>query len=147
MIHRDRQPLRISRPLITLLVAGVLLSCNSLAQDTAGRGRIAPPPAISCDRNQLTSWTGKVSGYRRGDKVIWIEISTDEQTVEQATIEHDGWADAASRYLLWGDPFTHADWTAIESSPGKLMDGMRATVWICSDGMTPPVIDWQPDRN
>lgn len=139
---------RIRRASVVLL-AGILLSCTVLAKDNGGRphGRIAPPASISCDRNQLTSWTGKVSGYRRQEKTTWLEISTDERTFEHTTIEHAGAADALTHYLLWGEQFRQADWQVIESSPGKLINGMRATAWICSDGKTPPVIDWQPPGN
>jgi hypothetical protein len=136
-------------PVLTAFFAVIIWSGTTLAQDPGGRrmGRIASPAVISCDRNQLTSWTGAVSGYRRQDKSTWLEISTDEQTVEQTTIEHDGAADASAHYLLRSEPFTQADWPAIETAPGKLIDGVRATAWICLDGRTPPVIDWQPQRN
>jgi len=137
------------RPVLTALFAVIFWSGTTLAQDTGGRrgGRLAPPAEISCDRNQLTSWTGEVSGYRRQEKSTWLEISTDEQTVEQTTIEHDGALDASAHYLLWSEPFTQADWPAIETAPGKLINAMRATAWICLDGRTPPVIDWQPSRD
>lgn len=132
-----------------LFLSGLILSCNSPAGDSGGQhaGRLAPPPGISCDRNHLTSWTGKVSGYNRDEQSIWIEISTDAGTVEQTTIHHKGFTDASTHFLLWGMPFKHSDWTAIEATPGNLIDGMRATVWVCSDGKTPAVIDWRPDRN
>jgi len=132
-----------------LLLSGLILSCNNPSQDTGGQqsGRLAPPHGISCDRNHQTSWTGKVTGYQRTEQSIWIEISTDAGTVEQTTIEHKGFADASSHFLLWGMPFTHPDWTAVEATPGNLIDSMRATVWVCSDGKTPAVIDWRPDRN
>lgn len=138
-----------ARIVLSALLAGTLLSCASFAQDTGGRrtARLAPPAGLSCDRDHLTSWTGEVSGYRRDEKTSWLEISTDEQTVEQATIEHDGSADASAYYLLWGVPFTQADWALIETTPGQLVEGMRATAWICLDGKTPPVISWQPARD
>lgn len=142
------QPNRIDRIFAALLTA-FLLSGPVLAQENADGhgGRIAPPVGVSCDRDQLTSWTGEVTGYRRDETSIWIQISTDENTVEETAIEHRGFADASTHYLLWGEPFTNSDWLAIEAAPGELLDGMRATVWTCSDGRTPPVIDWRPDRN
>lgn len=107
-------------------------------------GRIAPPPAITCERNHLTSWTGTVTGYRKSENATWLQISTDEQTLEQTTIDHAGAPDASARYLLRGEPFTGQDWQRIETSSGKLLEGIRATAWICLDGSIPPVIDWQP---
>lgn len=106
-------------------------------------GRLRPPP-LACDRNHLTSWRGVVSGYRRGEQETWLQISTDEDTVESTTLEHPDAADASGFYLFNGQPFTADDWSAIESAPGTLREGMRATAWICDDGVTPPVIDWQP---
>ena len=132
-----------------ILLTSVVLSCNSPAQDAGEQhgGRLAPPPHVTCDRDHLTSWTGKVTGYQRDEQSIWIEISTDEGTVEQTAIQHRGFQDASSHFLLWGEPFTPTEWTAIEATPGNLIDGMRATVWVCDDGRTPAVIDWRPDRN
>jgi hypothetical protein len=135
--------------LSVLLLTGVILSCNSSSEDSGTRhaGRLAPPPGITCDRNHLTSWTGLVTGYQRNEQSIWIEISTDEGTVEETTIDHKGFVDASNHFLLWGAPFRHSNWTAIEATPGNLIDGMRATVWVCDDGKTPAVIDWRPNRN
>ena len=64
--------------------------------------------------------------------------------VEATTLSHPGAEDASAHYLFNGQPFTAADWSAIESAPGVLREGMRATAWVCDDGVTPPVIDWQP---
>lgn len=137
------------KTLPVILLTGIFLSCNSPAGDGGGQGagRLAPPHGLACDRNHLTSWTGKVTGYHRDEQSIWIEISTDENTVEETTIRHKGFQDASTHFLLWGEPFKHPDWTAIEATPGNLIAGMRATVWVCSDGKTPAVIDWRPDRN
>lgn len=136
------------RPVLATLLAGIFLSCTIQAQNSGGRrmGRLAPSALISCDHNQLTSWTGIVTGYQRLEKTSWLEISTDADTVEHTTLEHDGSSDASSFYLLWGEPFKQTDWKAIEIAPGVLISGMRATAWICSDGNTPPVIDWQPSQ-
>lgn len=138
-----------SRTVLVVLLTGVLIATSTLAQDGRSRamGRIAPSPLLSCDHNQLTSWTGVTSGYHRLEKSTWLEISTDYDTVEQTTLEHDNALDASTFYLLWGKPFKQADWAAIEASHGVLINGMRATAWICSDGTTPPVIDWQPHRH
>lgn len=132
-----------------LLLTGLVLSCNQSTpgHDVSDPERLATPPTVSCDRDQLTAWTGRVTGYQRDEQSIWIEISTDENTVEEATIKHKGFRDASSHFLLWDEPFDRTDWTAIEATPGNLIDGMRATVWVCSDGKTPAVIDWRPDRN
>jgi hypothetical protein len=111
----------------------------------AGRGgRLRPPATLACDRNHLTSYTGVVTGYRREARQTWLEISTDEDTVEAVTVDHAGQADASAQFLLRGEPFTAGDWARIEKTRGQLLGGVRATAWVCDDGATAPVIDWQP---
>ena len=151
---------RLVRPFFFGCVGAGLLGCAAMtAQETPlpgaaqsdapaqSSGRLRPSPALACDRNNLTSYSGVVSGYRREKDSTWIEISTDEDTVEGVTVPHDGKGGASSHYWLWGAPFTAADTTRIEKSPGVLVDGIRAVAWVCDDGKTPPVIDWQPIRD
>lgn len=132
-----------------LLLSTLSISCAAAEQDAGGRsmGRLAPPADITCDHNDLTSWTGRVTGYRRTADQTWLEISTDEDTIEQTSIDHAGGPDASAQYLLWSEPFPENGWAEIEIAPGQLKDGMRATAWICLDGVTAPVIDWQPNRD
>jgi hypothetical protein len=106
-------------------------------------GRLRPPP-LACDINQTTSWTGRVTGYRRDAGGLWFRIATDEDTVEEATLAGRTQADWAKQFLLRRTTFNAGDWSRIERKPGVLIEGMRATAWICEDGKTPPVIDWQP---
>lgn len=110
----------------------------------AAPGRLRPVPAVTCDRNHLTAWTGVVTGYRRKAASTWLRIATDEDTVESTTVAHAGAPDASARFLLRGEPLGRGDLARIEASKRKLQPGMRATAWICDDGRTPPVIDWQP---
>jgi len=141
---------RALRPFFACSLAIGLLGCTAIgAEEPAMRdeGRIRPPASLTCDANHLTSWFGVVSGYRREDKQTWLQISTDYDTVEQLTIDHAGQPDASAHYLLWQEPFTAADWNKIEKSKGVLIEGMRAIAWICDDGKTAPVIDWQPAQD
>ena len=110
-------------------------------------GRLRPPAALTCDLNHVTSWSGLVTGYRREDESTWLQISTDDDTVEETTITHAGQLDASAHYLLWQEPFTAKDWPKIEKKKGVLIEGMRAIAWICDDGKTAPVIDWQPHQD
>lgn len=107
-------------------------------------GRLRPPPTLACDDNHLTSWTGRVTGYKRGKDATWFEISTDEDTVESAMIRHEGNADASAHYLMQGAAFAPGDMARIESGPGVLKPGMRATAWVCELAGVPPRLDWQP---
>ena len=106
-------------------------------------GRLRPPP-LACDINQTTSWTGRVTGYRRDAKGLWFRIATDEDTVEEAMLAGRTQPEWAKQFLLRRTTFNAGDWSRIERKPGVLIEGMRATAWICEDGKTPPVIDWQP---
>jgi hypothetical protein len=130
-------------------VIGLLCCTAVVAAEPATRsaGRIRPPATLTCDINHVTSWSGVVSGYLPLPKTTWLQISTDDDTIEETTIDHDGKPDASAHYLLWGEPFTATDWPKIEKSKGMLIKGIRAVAWICDDGKTAPVIDWQPPQD
>ena len=118
----------------------VILTTSALARG----GRLAPPAAVSCDRNQLTSWTGVVSGYERNRGSTQIQVDTDAETVEKITLEHPGSKDPSGQFLLLGEPFKKSDWKKIEIRRGMLNPGMRATVWLCEDDEFQAIIDWRP---
>ncbi len=103
--------------------------------------RIMPPAGLPCDRNHLTSYSGEVSSYRRLPERTELSIRTWSDALEPIVLSHPG-ADITSRYLLFGAPFAAADWARIESSPGVLRPGTRATAWVCDDGKS--VVDWRP---
>lgn len=148
---RMNQDLKLHRLLLAaFFLATNLIACTSMADSETApvrAGRIMPSGNLLCDRNQLTSWTGEVTGYRRNSTQTWIEMHTDEATVESTIVDNLGQADASSQYLLWAQPFSTDDWSRIEQSEGVLHKGMRATAWICLDGKTSPVIDWQPPQD
>ena len=97
-----------------------------------------PAPAqATCASNDLTSYFGKVIGYRRMKDHVWLRIATDYDTIEEVTAPAD-----TRRFLYQGGKFTAKDWPRIERKPGVLLAGVRATAWVCRDGKTPPLIDW-----
>lgn len=134
--------------LLPILTGPFLISCAEAKPDSRDRParRMAPPEVVACDRNQLTSYTGAVTGYRRDGDELWLQISTDWDTIEQVQVEVGPAAGTVTQFLLRGDPFTVADWSVLEQSPGVLHDDMRATAWVCLDGKTPPLVDWMPPR-
>jgi rhodanese-related sulfurtransferase len=107
--------------------------------ETGGRGgsRLAPPAAVTCDRNRLTVYSGKVTKYSRKASRTVVTIRTDWDTTETITI-----TDPIRTSLVLGTPFTAKDWNRIESKKGVLRPGMRANAWVCQGGRT--VVDWQP---
>ena len=129
-----------SRPRFAFALALALVATPGA--HAAAQGRVMPPARVSCDRNQLTSYFGKVIGYRRLKAGVWLRIATDYDTVEEVTLRHPNEGDPADYFLYRGRPFTAPDWARIESKPGKLRAGMRATAWVCGDGHTVPLIDW-----
>ena len=104
--------------------------------------RLRPPSSLACDRNQLTSHTGVLRSYVRGETVTEIGIHTDEDTDESVSVPSKG-AFPAPAFLANGKPFVAADLARLESAPGVAREGLRLTAWVCLDGRTPPVIDWQ----
>ena len=145
---------RLVRPFFMLATAATLAACaastayeppveasSSAASPAEGRLRA---PTLPCDRNHLTSWRGLVTGYRRSGDHTWLQISTEDDTVEDTTLDVPAPPAVPSTYRINGVAFTAGDWARIEAADGSLREGMRATAWVCEDGVTPTVIDWLP---
>ena len=110
------------------------------------RGRIMPLPQLKCDRNDLTSYDGKVLTYRRRRGSTFLRIRTNFDTTEEVTIRHPRTDDPSEFYLLNGNAFMRSDWRHIEKKPKVLRRGMRANVWVCRGNPSiQPVVDWRPD--
>ena len=115
---------------------GLILLALAAWSAPAQRGRLMPPPTVECARDNLTSYTGKVTKYSRKGGEIRLTISTDENTVESVALK------PGDKLLLNAEPMREKDWEKVEKGAGKLKTGMRATAWICEGGR--PVLDWQP---
>jgi hypothetical protein len=122
-----------------LLVAAVLAPDANAGARTAApaRGRIAPPAQAACSSGSLTSYFGRVIGYKREAARTWLKIATDYGTVEALSVPP-----GAKHFLYRGRAFVEADWARIESKPGVLRPGTRATAWVCEGGGQAPLIDW-----
>lgn len=105
--------------------------------------RLAPPSALKCPRNNLTSFMGRVTAYQRSQTRIFIRVRTDEGTTESFTLKLAKNDDPTKLFLLRGEEFKQSDWKLIEASKGRLRKPMRAIIWVCDDGSN-PVIDWRP---
>ena len=117
---------------------GLLLALLVTSIVTA-QGRLGPPPFVTCDRNQLTSFTGRVVSLSRGADATRLVMDTDESTREQLTIRHPK-GDASAWFYRAGQPFVAQDW-AVLLPAGRLRPDARATAWVCST-QTNPRIDW-----
>ena len=136
----------LTRPLLLAILAALVLPVCAQQPDPnkSSARRMMPPSAVSCDRNQLTSYSGVVTAYQRQPGMTRLSIHTDWDTDESIELHHAGSEDPSRQFLLSGRPFATSDWQRIESAPGILNTGMRATAWVCGDGEIPTLIDWQP---
>jgi hypothetical protein len=106
-------------------------------------GRMRPPAAVTCDRNNLTVYAGKVLSYaRRSDRIV-LSIYTDSDTNETVTLRYPRGSSPSRWFLLNGEAFGRNDWSKIEASKGRLNPNMRVSAWVCTDGRK-PILDWQP---
>ncbi|HEX9188542.1 MAG TPA: hypothetical protein VGB87_15795 [Vicinamibacteria bacterium] len=122
---------------VRLVVALALAAVSALG---AAQGRLRPPEFVTCDRNRLTSFTGRVVSLSRAGDATTLRMETDESTKERFVLRHPG-SDATAWFTLGGRAFTAADWTALLPA-GRLRAGARATVWVCADEPNPRV-DWE----
>jgi rhodanese-related sulfurtransferase len=112
-------------------------------QAAASRGgRLAPPAAVACDRNELTSHAGKVKSYERHRDETVLVIDTSAGTTEKVVVRHKGSDDPSRYFLIVGTAFTSRDWSRIESKKGQLLPDMSAIAWVCGNGTT--YVDWRP---
>ena len=107
------------------------------------QGRLRPPPNVGCDRNDLTSYQGKVREYARDRTQVSLVIDTDEGTVERVVLKLEAGRTPESRFLWDGEPFQPGNWKDLESSEGKLNPGVTVIAWVCTKG-GPPLLDWRP---
>ena len=130
---------------VTLLSVSATGETNFTPQQQP-RGRIMPPPQLQCDRNDLTSYDGRVIAYRRRKGSTFLRIRTNFDTTEEVIIRHPATDDPSKFYLLNGQPFAGSDWRRIERRRKVLIKDMRANVWVCRDNPAiQPVVDWRPD--
>lgn len=116
-------------------VALVLLASATVA----AQGRLRPPPFVTCDRNQLTSFTGRVVSLSRDADATHLVMDTDDATRERLTIRHPK-GDAGPWFYRAGQPFAEQDW-AVLLPGGRLRPDARATAWVCVTEPNPR-IDW-----
>lgn len=129
---------------VGLLLIVTLLAGGAVHSQERG-GRIAPPSSLKCDRNDLTSYDGKVLTYRRRRGSTFLRMRTNFDTTEVVTIRHSRTDDPSEFFLINGAPFTRSDWRRIEKRKSALRPGMRANVWVCrGNPAIQPVVDWRP---
>jgi len=129
------------RTACVVAIALLLLAVVPLAQRGAEDDRLRPPSQLTCPRDQLTSYTGRVLSFSRAAGHSSLRIRTDWDTTERVIVRHPGTRDPSPRFLVGGEPFTSGDWSRIEDARGHLREGLRATAWVCTDGTV--LLDWE----
>lgn len=124
-----------------------LLILLSTMNSHAYERRLRVPNYFHCERNYVTSWTGKVTGYQRDDKTLSLTMFTDADTTENIQFHFNSPNELLTRLYLKGKAFTADSWQQIESAHGLLKDNMKLTVWLCADNNTQAIINWQPGNN
>jgi hypothetical protein len=115
--------------------------CVGSSNIAAAQGRLRPPAFVTCDRNHLTSFSGRIVSLQRDHDSTTLRMETDENTKEHFTLRHPG-AEVTAWFYIGGKPFTSTDWAALLHE-GRLRQGARATVWVCADEPNAKV-DWEP---
>jgi len=90
--------------------------------------RLAPPPAVTCPRDQLTAYSGRVTRWSCMRDRSTLTIATDWDTTEVVTLRHRGTDDASRWFLVHGAPFTPDHWARIEEKKGTIKLGE----WVLS---------------
>lgn len=130
-----------------LVVLGLTVAalCGANPRHAAGSRtqRARPPASLSCSRDHLTSFQGRVFQFTRGAQEITLGVRTDEDTTERVVLRWSSSEKAETWMLLRGEPFTTGHWNQIESATGTLRPDTRVIVWVCDDGAK-PVLDWRP---
>jgi hypothetical protein len=129
-----------------LLTIVIVLSpaVNAADQRTLpGAERVRPPEGFDCPLDWTTAYIGTVTRFvRERDRTV-LEIRTDWDTTERVVVTHEGAGSPERWFLLRGKPFAPEGWKAIETTPGQLRPGTRASAWTCLDKQN-PVVDWAP---
>ena len=115
------------------LAGGVLMTIAIVPLVQSEANRLRPPAAVTCPRNDLTVYAGRVTNLDRQKAATSLTIVTDWKTTERVTIRHPDAADPDASFLIKGKPFARTDWDVIAPN-GTLRDNVRANAWVCRDG-------------
>ncbi len=123
--------------LLPLLLTAVMLAPACSAQERDGRDRLAPPAALDCDRNHLTSYEGRLLALTPAPDELTVTLVTDWDSEETFTVP------AGAVHLRDGapmDPAAQAKFLATLKPPTT---APRLIAWVCAE---PPsvTLDWRP---
>src|SRR4051812_4341380 len=104
VLSRSASRLLVSAALSLLLVlaAGAARGAQARPQESS---RQRPLESFACSRDNLTTYTGVVTDYRRANGETTLRIRTDWDTTEQVTLKHPGTDDPSAFFHIEGRPF------------------------------------------
>ncbi len=123
--------------LLALLLMAALVPPAMADGERGGRDRLAPPAALDCDRNHLTSYEGRLRALTPGPDTITVTLVTDWGSEETFAVPSD------SVQLRDGqpmDPTSLAEFLATLEPPTTVP---RLIAWVCSEPCA-VTLDWRP---
>ena len=108
----------------------------------ANGDRLRVPAYLTCDRNEVTSWTGEVTSYMRKGGRLQLQVLTDAETLEHLLLKTESKNNLQRQFYLDNTRFIKEQWNWLEDESGELNEPRFATVWLCLDEKTLPVINW-----
>ncbi len=127
--------------LLLPLLATVFLSSACAAQEPGrereARGRLAPPAAVNCDRNHLTSYQGAVASVVRDNGELKITLVTDWDSEESFTVDED------APQLYGGAPLEAPRQAMLLDTLAPPYEGLGVIAWVCREPAS-VTLDWRP---
>ena len=124
----------------SLLLVLVLLTLGCSPGVEAQRARLMPPAALSCDRDHLTSFEGRLERLELGDAYHRAVLRTDWDSMETFELPFEG---DEPCYLLDGQVMAPGTWRELLPDPEHPPAGLRVIAWVCEAPAT-VTLDWRP---
>jgi hypothetical protein len=137
--RRPGQPETTPNPWIGVaaLVVTLLLGTVTEAQHRGGRDRLAPPAALNCDRNHLTSYEGRLQALTPAPDELTVTLVTDWDSEETFTVP------ANAVQLRDGTPMDPPAQAAFLAALKPPTTAPRLIAWVCAEPSS-VTLDWRP---
>ncbi len=131
--------------LLTWATGAFSLEASSAMDDEKDmrRSRLMVPDFVSCERNNLTSFSGKPTKYNRENGELEITIATDFDTVETITVGYPSSTALMESFFIKGKAVDLKSWQEFEESVGILSGKISVTAWVCNLEGIAPVFVWK----
>ncbi len=127
-----------------LIATAVFASTVSgVANAHGNEKRMRVPDYVSCDRNEVTSYMGKVKHYSRTDELLSITVDTDFGTVYKLELAGLSEQEVIDLFKLNGKPFKAQDFPLLEDNLGVVDKRTTVAIWECSTPGVKPIVSWK----